>query len=275
MSRVVLIILVLSAFSGLRAQELFIQTEPASNMPVGRFGVRASSDIWSENSRTIARFGTEIMYGVSKNLMVHLQAYGSNAINNVEPETYGIYAKYRLFSDDDFKYHFRISAYGEALAGKQHNTTPSFSFKGGGPVVGGGLIFTLLENRFAFSSTVGTARALKDVFPIDGGSYTDITGINGSLSIGYLVYPNTYTSYSDPNINLYAELLGYNSYYQVNDGFDYSANASSGELVLSLGPQIILNSVARFDLAYSMLLKTNFYLKRPNSLLFRFEYNFY
>ncbi len=275
MSRVLVIVFVLSVFSGLRAQELFIQTEPASNMPVGRFGVRATSDIWSENNRTISRFGTEIMYGVSKNLMVHLQAYGSNAIHNFEPETYGIYAKYRLYSDDDFKYHFRISAYGEVLGGKQHNTIPSFSFKGAGPMVASGLIFTLLENRLALSSTVGAAKSLKDIFPTDGGSFTNITGINASLSAGYLVYPNTYTSYSDPNINIYAELLGYNSYFQLNDGFDYSTNASGGELVLSFGPQLILNSVARFDLAYSLLLKSNFIEKRSNSLLLRFEYNFY
>ncbi len=275
MIRLLVIVFVLSVFSGLRAQELFIQTEPASNMPVGRFGVRVTSDLWSENTRRVSRLGAEMMYGISKELMVHLQAYGSNSNNTFEPETFGIYAKYRLLSDDDFKYHFRISAYGEVLGGKQQNSTPSFSSKGAGPMVAGGLIATLLKNRFALSSTAGATRSLKDIFKKDGGSFTNITGINASLSAGYLVYPNTYTSYADPNINIYAELLGYNSYFQWNDGFDYSTQRSGGELLLSFGPQLILNSVARFDVAYSLLLKSNFNEKRSNSLLLRFEYNFY
>ncbi|HYM20058.1 MAG TPA: hypothetical protein VEW28_03530 [Candidatus Kapabacteria bacterium] len=268
-----LVLLLLTAVSfTARAQELFIQTEPASNMPAGRFGLRVSSDIWQDN-KTVSRFGTEVMYGLTKDLMVHLQAYGSNQLTGFHPETFGAYVKYRLYVDDGFKYHFRISAYGEALGGEQHSMSPALSFKGAGPIVSGGFIATVLENRLALSLTVGATRALKEI-SISSMTYSNITNLNSSFSVGYLIYPPSYTGYSDPNINVYAELLSYQSLYdQSVDGHTTSEHAT--EMLLSLGPQLILNSVARFDLAYAITVTSGFIQKSPNSFFARFEYNFY
>ena len=258
--------------SGVRAQELFIQTESASNMPVGRFGIRASYEAWQENG-TISREGIEGMYGVTRYLMVHPQIYGSNQVNGFQLETFGGYAKYRLYIDDGFKYHFRVAAYAEALAGEQHSTYPSFSFKGSQPCVDGGIISTLLENRLALNFVAGASGALKDI-TLPNASYSNIKGVNASLSAGYLIYPPRYTSFSDPNVNIYAELLGYNVWYdQGNSGTVLSHHGD--ELLLSLGPQLILNSVARFDLSYVMLLQSSLPERRPNTFFARFEYNFY
>ncbi|HET9136582.1 MAG TPA: hypothetical protein VFO76_08090, partial [Candidatus Kapabacteria bacterium] len=258
--------------SRLAAQELFIQTEPASNMPAGRFGLRVSSDVWQESGATLARVGGELMYGLTKELMVHAQAYGSNQLSGFELETVGLYAKYRFFTDDAFKHHVRLAAYADILVGT-HASMPEFSFKGSGPAISGGFIATLLENRLALSSTVGVSHALKDI-PIPGMTYRNITGINASFSAGYLLYPSHYQSYNDPNINVYAELLGYRSWYDME--MVYSTKAKQGtELILSLGPQLILNSVLRIDLAYSTTIYNSYDWKRSNSFFARVEYNFY
>lgn len=213
------------------------------------------------------------MYGFDKSLMLHPIIFGSNQLNGFGVETYGLYAKYRLYNDDGFKYHFRVAAFGEALAGEQHSTYPTFSFNGSGPFATGGLIATLLENRFATSLSAGAAGALKDI-PLSNGSYSNIKGINTILSTGYLVYPPRYTSFSDANINIYAEFLDYQSWY------DHVTNGASlpkqgNEFLLSFGPQVILNSIARFDVAYVALLYSSLPERRPNTVFARFEYNFY
>jgi hypothetical protein len=267
-----IILAVFFSASGLHAQELFIQSEPASNMPAGIWGVRVSSESW-EGDHTISRIGIEGMYGVDKYLMVHPLIYGSNQLNGFNVETYGGYAKYRLYIDDGFKYHFRVAAFGEVLAGEQHSTYPSFSFNGSQPFAGAGMMATLLENRFATNLSVAANDAFKSI-PLANGSYSNIKGINSILSAGYLVYPPRYTSFSNPNINIYAEFLDYQSWFDHVWGGN-SLLEQGNELLLSFGPQVILNSVARFDLAYVALLYSDLPERRPNTVFARFEYNFY
>ncbi|HEY3875962.1 MAG TPA: hypothetical protein VGM92_10830, partial [Candidatus Kapabacteria bacterium] len=158
MKYIVIIFLGLLSISTARAQELFIQTEPASNMPAGIWGVRISSEAWQDD-HTISRIGIEGMYGVNRLLMVHPLIFGSNQLNGFSAETYGVYAKYRIYTDDGFKYHFRMAAFGEALAGEQHSTYPTFSFLGSQPFATAGMIATLLKNRFASNLSVGAADA--------------------------------------------------------------------------------------------------------------------
>lgn len=256
-----------------RAQELFIQTEPASNMPARSWGLRLASDMWNANDRVVARLGFEAMYGITKDLMVHLQGFGSNQVDNFELETYGLYAKYRLYADDDFKYHFRLAVFGEALFGKQNSHSPSFASKGSGPLLTGGVIATLLEGRFAASTTLGVAKATKD---IEAGhpTYKNIVGANGSLSMGYLIYPDAYESYSDPNVNIYAEVLGFTSMFDEVD-HDLISSTSGTEILLSFGPQVILNSLTRIDLAYALTLHSSYTMKKQNSVFIRLEHNFF
>ena len=71
----------------LRAQELFIQSEPASNMPARTWGLRLGSDTWDNGERLVSRIGFEGMYGITKDLMFHIQGFGSNQFNGFEAET--------------------------------------------------------------------------------------------------------------------------------------------------------------------------------------------
>ncbi len=265
--------LLLLLASSLKAQELFIQTEPASNMPVGRFGLRIASDSWNTSRGVATRIGAEVMYGISKELMVHGQIYGSHAISAVELETYGAYLKYRFYADDDFKYHFRMAAFGQLLLGSQHSSMPEFTFKGSGPTAATGVIATLLENHTALSTTIGFDHALSDIERSDM-SYKNISGVSASLSAGYLLFPSHYTNYSDINVNIYAEVLSSHSWY--DHLMNGSMTAEKGTAVLfAPGVQLIVNSVLRIDLSYSTLLSTTYSERRPNSLLGRLEYNFY
>ncbi|HEY3875932.1 MAG TPA: hypothetical protein VGM92_10675, partial [Candidatus Kapabacteria bacterium] len=87
-------------------------------------------------------------------------------------------------------------------------------------------------------------------------------------------YPPRYTSFSNPNINIYAEFLDYQLWYdRKTNGMNVAE--SGNELLLSIGPQAILNSVARIDLAYVMLLSSDMPMRRPNTVFARFEYNFF
>jgi hypothetical protein len=172
-----------------------------------------------------------------------------------------------------------MAAFAEALFGKQNGTSPSFVFKGSGPIVTGGLIATLLDGRFAASTTLSVAKATKDMIAEDAHTknvigYRNIVGGSGSLSMGYLIYPQQYESYSDPNVNLYAEILAFESLYDETD-LDVVASTSGSEIVLSVGPQLIVNSLTRLDLAYTITLHSSYRDKKANSVFFRLEHNFF
>src|ERR1051325_6080624 len=103
------------------AQELFINTEPASNMPRYSYGFRINSESFSQNKLFKNRTDIEAMNGFSANLMAHIMISASNFYGNYEYNNFGVYAKYRLYADDGFKSHFRIAAYAHAAFGKQRN----------------------------------------------------------------------------------------------------------------------------------------------------------
>jgi hypothetical protein len=275
MMRYTLAVFVLVVFGRAGAQELFIQSEPASNMPARTWGLRLASDAWDGGERFVTRLGAEVMYGITKDFMMHVQGFASNQIDKFELETYGLYAKYRFYTDDDFKYHFRLAAYAEALAGKQRSHSPSFASKGSAPMVSGGIIATLLQNRMAVSGTFGVAKMTEDIIESTDHTFTDIVGANASLSLGLLVYPETYSGYSDPNINLYAELLGFGSKFDERESDVVAGGVGGSEFILSFGPQLILNSVTRFDLAYAVTLHSSYEQQKQNSFFVRIEHNFF
>lgn len=63
-----------------RSQELFSQTEPASNRAAGSIGFRVDNSIMDETytSKTNYHLIPEIMLGLSKNLMVSGDVFFSN-----------------------------------------------------------------------------------------------------------------------------------------------------------------------------------------------------
>src|SRR5277367_425427 len=68
----------------LKAQELFVFTEPASNMPSKSLGIRASNWLMYDKSDAMLNYQLipELMWGVNKDLMLHFDGFFTNQGGN-------------------------------------------------------------------------------------------------------------------------------------------------------------------------------------------------
>ena len=249
----------------MQAQELFVVTEPASNMPTGSIGFRLNQSL---NKKVLGSgynyfLMPEWMWGANKKLMIHSSLFVSNRSNTLEIEGGSIYAKYRFFSVDDLHSHFRMAGFGryslnnavigqEAIDIMRHNSGYEF-----------GLIATQLLGKVAVSSSLSFEKALHNQnhnFPV---SQTD-NATNYTLSFGKLMYPKKYTNFKQTNINTMVEFVG-----QTLNG--------NGKSYLDVVPsiQFILNSQARIDIGYKTQLVSSVNRVSPNGILFNFEYTFF
>jgi hypothetical protein len=113
MKKVVILFLVL-VFQQNYSQELFVVTDPASNVPANTLSVRLMQSVFKEQIETGYNYHAmpEITYGISKNLMVRSTVFLSTRSNSIIAEGASFYAKYRLFSTDDVNSHFRVATFG-------------------------------------------------------------------------------------------------------------------------------------------------------------------
>jgi len=266
MRRFLFLALVIScAFQYASGQELYVFTEPASNMPTKSIGVRLTNEGMFNNPGFVSRTIPEVMFGFNKNLMAHAQAFLSDMDGKYRLEGGSLYAKYRFLSIDEAQSHFRAAAFGRISTSKRPTFTRDINLEGDNSGVQGGFVFTQLIHKLALSATLGYAHAFKD-------SGSQITGmprpnnmLSYSLSSGYLVLPFVYKNYNEPNFNVYFEMLG-------------KTDPSSGQSYLDLAPavQVILNSTTRIDLGYRFQAAGNMtdrYIK--NMYLVRVEFNFF
>ncbi|CAL1516875.1 hypothetical protein [Chitinophaga sp. MM2321] len=265
------------------AQELYVNTEPASNMPANSLGIRLTNKFLKmEHTGDMGmRFEPEIMWGVNKNLMLHAIGYASNMMQpSIRTEGGSVYAKYRFLSQDKQHAHFRMAAYvkGSVIdnpyypvmeAGAHPTRKPynnrELELEGATSGVSGGVIATQLLHKLALSTTLGYNRYmnnLKDNIP-DGFSKNSV---NYSLSAGYLVLPVKYKNYNQTNLNLYLELLG-----------KTNTDAMGRGSYLDIAPavQFIFNSTTRLDLSYRTQVAGEMPRNTFNSFLIRFEHNIF
>jgi hypothetical protein len=127
------------------------------------------------------------------------------------------YAKYRFFTRDGENSHFRAALYGEYSVLKVAHDEAEPTLLDDNSGLGGGLIATYLKNHFAVSFTGGYIHpfvykgVVPDVLPGLPGVPATVTyddGYNYSLSLGYLISPETYTNYRQTNWSIYLEFLG-------------------------------------------------------------------
>ncbi len=296
MKKTVLVIL-LFGWQFAAAQELFVFTEPASNMAAKSIGARLGFETFrmSHNNKFSAyRLEPEIMFGISKNLMMHVNVYASNMFEgNLKMEGAGLYAKYRFFSNDDIHSHFRMAAYGQVslidnptiLTFTDKHTIPDgnggfithdlvfnhvineIDLDGTNSGFETGIIATKLINKLAVSGSLGYKYRLNN---LNDKKETIVPweAINYSLSMGYLLFPKNYTSYKQTNINLYTEFLG-NSFLG-NHEWDHK------KYFIEFAPaiQFIVNSIGRIDLGYRTQLSGNTARMANSTFLVRVEYNF-
>jgi hypothetical protein len=243
------------------AQELYVFSEPASNMPAKSIALRLTNEgTFSPDfrSRTVG----EAMVGINKNIMFHVQGFMSDFDGSYKLEGASLYAKYRFLSLDNEQSHFRAAAFGRVSTSDRPGMIEDINLEGDNSGWQGGLVFTQLLHKLALSATVGYSKSLNNNFK--KAAETDQM-LNYSLSSGYLLLPFVYKNYGQPNFNLYFEVLG-------------ATNPVSGHSYTDFAPavQLILNSKTRIDLGYRFQVGGNMagrYLK--NMYLVRAEFNFF
>ena len=249
----------------LQAQELFVFTEPASNMPTHSLGARVSNSLMKEKQENGYSYHAipELMWGVNKRLMLHVDGFVSNQAKTLTAEGFGLYAKYRFISNDAVHSHFRMAAYARASYNSSIIHQEEIQLWGHNSGYEVGLIATQLLHKVALSTTAGFAKAMdnnKHVFPLAQSAQA----FNYSLSFGKLMLPKTYINYGQTNLNLMVELLG-------------QTLAGNGHSSMDIAPsvQFIFNSQARVDLSYRQVLYSSIYRTSPNGFMVRFEYLFF
>ena len=196
------------------AQELYVFSEPASNMPANSVGIRQQLRRVeaAPNFDGGTRSSTEIMYGANKNWMLHAAFTFSDMYSAYfRAESFRVYGKYRFFSHDDLYRHLRMAAFGEISYSRNPQMYDEISLEGDLSGVQTGIIVTQLLHKLAISATGSYVNSLR---PIQNDLHSrpiSQDAFSYSFSAGYLLFPMRYTSYNQTNVNLYCELLGQNA----------------------------------------------------------------
>jgi hypothetical protein len=201
-----------------RGQELYVFTEPASNMPAKSISLKLTGEFMKAqpwHNRDMQRVMPAVMFGINKKWMMHLgTTFGNMHTNNFGWESIFLYNKVRLLSKDDIHKHFRMAAFAEA----SYTTSPfhqdEVELEGDKSGVRIGIIATQLWNKLAISASVANTQVLDKSRKSETVIYVPsriYQVMDYSLSAGYLVLPREYTDYKQTNLNLYAEFLGQQS----------------------------------------------------------------
>ena len=252
MSKIILLmILPLMILTQLNAQELYVFTEPASNMPAHSLSAKYNGK-FLENMHTGSfgqRHTPELMFGVSKKLMIHITSSFSDMYSsNLRWESAKFYAKYRFLSNDDVHKHFRMAAFVTGAYSRNEPTYDDLSLDGDQSGVQLGVIATQLINKLAVSATVSNVQIFDDErWGIHAG-HMPFQAIDYTFSAGYLILPFNYTSYNQTNLNFYVELLGQQTY-------------DPGKYYVDLAPaiQLIFNSNTKLNIGYRFQLGSDMY----------------
>ncbi|WP_448698966.1 hypothetical protein ACFGVR_18850 [Mucilaginibacter sp. AW1-3] len=264
MKRILGLILLLCLSGGIKAQELYVNTEPASNMAAKAIGLRMNADFVPLNSRTGFRLGPEAMFGVSRSVMVHVNLYGSNYYqSDFKFEGASIYAKYRFLALDQPQSHFRMAGYGRVSLIDNPITFNEINLQGDNSGAMGGLVMTQLLHKLALSVTSDISRDWNNVsnsLPPDAAR----NQLGYTFSAGYLLLPKNYTDYKQTNLNIYAEFIGKSS-----------LDGKGKYLDIAPSVQLIFNSRTRIDFGYHKQLTGDLSRIATTSYLIRLEHNLF
>lgn len=261
--------LVISCSSVMNAQELYVFSEPASNMPAhsvsGKlYGSFMGPQTW--HNQDMQRYTAEAMFGISRKLMVHSGTTMSNMhTDKLQWESVYLYTKYRFLSLDEVHKHFRMAAFAEGAFSKAPFHNDEVSLQGDKSGIQAGLIATQLWHKFAVSGTFSHTQVLHEsrnsnVIYVPERIYQTL---NYSLSAGYLLLPGEYTNYKQLNVNLYTELIG-----------QRSLDRKAFYIDLAPAVQFIFNSNFKINIGYRFELDGDMYRMADKSLLISLERTF-
>ncbi|WP_322549620.1 hypothetical protein [Flavobacterium psychraquaticum] len=264
--RKVLVIVVLFLFNKGISQELFLMTDPASNVPANSLSVNVLQSLSKEKFKTGNNYQMmpEVTYGLNRNLMFRASAFISNRDNDVVTEGASLYSKYRFYSSDDLNSHFRLAVFGRYSFNNSEIQQEEIEILGNNSGFETGIVATTLIKKLAISSTISFEKAFDNksdyVFPDNFGD----NATNYTLSFGQLMYPKKYTSFKQTNINLLLEFVG----QTINE---------NGRSYMDVAPviQFIFNSQARLDLSYRHELMSSMARSAPNGVYVNLYYTFF
>jgi hypothetical protein len=250
----------------LQAQELFVFTEPASNMAAKSVGLRLNNYLMKEkeSGRYNYHLLPELMIGASKKMMLYGEMFLSNRNNRFTAEGGSMYLKYRFFSIDEVHSHFRMAAFGRYSYNNSDIHQAAIDFFGHNSGYEAGLIATKLVNKIAVSAGSSFLHAMNN--GVEKFPYADKErdAVNYTLSVGKLVLPKEYTSYNQTNLNLMCELLG-------------QTNLGNNKTYIDLAPaaQLIFKSRIRLDIGYRFPVVNKLQRTADKGFVFKAEYNFF
>ncbi|MGK2861393.1 MAG: hypothetical protein ACSLE0_05635 [Chitinophagaceae bacterium] len=270
MKRFFLLIIFSGVFYAGISQELYVFSEPASNMPAKSISVKLGAMYGKgvHSGRILQRYMPEVMFGLNKSWMIHTSFTFSDMH---EPafnfESARMYAKWRFLSFDEIHRHFRMAAYGAATYSRNHLDHNEINLMGDQSGVQAGIIATQLWNKLALSGSASLNEVLDKerrmkVFP----QQHVYRSLNYSLSAGYLVLPLEYTSYKQTNINIYLEMLG-------SRNLDWQGGKYYADLAPAI--QLIFNSNGKLNLGYRFQVAGDIYRLMDKSFYVSYEHTFF
>ncbi len=264
--RWIIITIVLLGFQKTHGQELFVVTDPASNVPANSLAVNIMQSSFKEKFEKGFNYHLmpEVTYGLSKNLMFRGSAFISNRSNQLYAEGGSFMAKYRFYSTDDLNSHFRLAAYGRYSFNRADIHQEQIEILGHNTGFETGIIATKLVKKLAISTSVSYEKAFDNKPQYDFPNNFGDNATNYTLSFGRLMYPKKYISFKQTNINLMVEFVG----QTINE---------NGRTFFDIVPaiQFIFNSQARIDLAYRQELYSSMLRTAPNGIYLNLYYTFF
>lgn len=233
----------------LNAQELYVSAEPASNMPARSIIIKqAYSSMTGE--KTLHNFNSQLQFSLNKKWMAHI---GTNY------KSWDFYTQYRFFSKDALYEHLRMALYFKSIQSSSTAIpTNAILLDGEESVIQGGFIITQLKHKWASSLSVGPIVKRESLSSNGAG------GLQYSFSNGVLLYPTSYTSYGQTNVNLYVELIGQSL---------FSGKAHYVDIAPAI--QFIFNSQAKLNLSYRLPLVNQTNRATYNTASISWDYLFF
>jgi hypothetical protein len=248
------------------AQELFVYTEPASNMAKGNLGIRIMTFAMKEkigNGYT-THVMPELMYGIDNKWMVHATGFISDRNTSFITEGGSLYTKFKFLNLDQVQKHFRMATFFRYSFNTADIHQEEINLMGHNSGYEMGVNATQLLHKVAISGGVSFINAQNNGTKYGFPEMQSNKAIYGTLSFGKLMLPKVYKNYDQINLNIMGEFLGQTL---VHNGKSYVDVAPS--------LQLIIKSKMRLDFAYRKELLSSMKRTAPNGFMVRLEYNFF
>ena len=250
-----------------KTQELYIFSNPASNIPakalVAKVGTKTMRS-YHNNEREF-RFMPELQLGLSKNWMVTGNVSFSNMFfqSKQQFESARLYTKYRFYSKDEVHKHFRAAVYAAGAWSNNPLVYQELNLEGDNSGLQLGVVATQLVNKFAASAGVSYVRQLETKDKLNLGLPFSNHALQYNLSMGYLLFPLKYENYKQTNLNLYCEFLA-----------QQSTDVKVGFIDIAPAVQLIFNSSTRFNVGARYQLTGNAHRMANRSVFISLEHYF-